>query len=212
MSTDSRDRIYSILSLLPQAELSNTLLQPDYSLSMAEVYTRAAFYILETLQNLDLFSYITRPYDNPFTDNTWDAALPVIMPPYLTAQTDEYDFLKYLPSWVPTWDDNDTTMQSMLFNACGHFSTYSILFEFLSTFEPSLSKESWLTESGLLTADRKVSSSDTSCIRTSSRGTMYFEIHVLALHYKQGIPLSEGGAKEVRRRLEDSSLRLQDTV
>jgi hypothetical protein len=126
MSTDPRDRIYSILSLLPQAELSNTLLQPDYSLSMADVYTRAAFYILETLQNLDLFSYITRPYDNPFTDDTWDAALPVKMLPLRTARTDEYDSLKDLPSWVPTWGGNDATMQSMLFNACGHFSTYPI--------------------------------------------------------------------------------------
>jgi hypothetical protein len=126
MPTDPRNRIYSILSLLPQAELSITLLQPDYSLSMAEVYTRAAFYILETLQNLDLFSFITRPYDSPFPDDTWGAALPIEMLYSLTARTDEYDSLKDLPSWVPTWDDNDVTVQSMLFNACGQFSTQPI--------------------------------------------------------------------------------------
>jgi Heterokaryon incompatibility protein (HET) len=119
ISTDPRDKIYSVLSLLPQAEQSNTLLQPDYSLDPAEVYTRAALYILKTSQNLDLFSCIQRWYtlDEPPEEEGYI---------YRITAPGSPRFYGDLPSWVPTWDADDVAMQSMLFNACGHFSTESI--------------------------------------------------------------------------------------
>jgi hypothetical protein len=55
-SSDGRDKIFAIFSILPEHERSHKLLQPDYSLSLAEVYTKAAEYILERYQNLDILS------------------------------------------------------------------------------------------------------------------------------------------------------------
>jgi len=55
-SSDARDKIFAIFSLSPPAEMSHELIQPDYSLSLSEVYTRAAEYILEVYRNLDILS------------------------------------------------------------------------------------------------------------------------------------------------------------
>jgi hypothetical protein len=55
-SSDGRDKIFAIFSILREHERNHRLLQPDYSLSIAEVYTKAAEYILERYQNLDILS------------------------------------------------------------------------------------------------------------------------------------------------------------
>jgi hypothetical protein len=55
-SSDARDKIFAIFSILPEHERNHKLLQPDYSLSLAQVYTKAAEYILGRYQNLDILS------------------------------------------------------------------------------------------------------------------------------------------------------------
>lgn len=70
-SSDARDMIFAIFSILPPREMSHELLQPDYSLSLSEVNTRAAEYILEVRQNLDILSVcqtIPDNYQHPIND------------------------------------------------------------------------------------------------------------------------------------------------
>jgi hypothetical protein len=77
LATDPRDKIYSLLNLLSsgtaQAELA-WLLKVDYTLPVAEVYSRAARYSIETERSLEILCYK-------------DAAPNV----------------PDLPSWVPDW-------------------------------------------------------------------------------------------------------------
>ena len=56
-SSNGRDTIFAIFTLLPDHEKKHHLLQPDYTLSLADVYTNAAEYILARYQNLDILSF-----------------------------------------------------------------------------------------------------------------------------------------------------------
>jgi len=55
-SSDGRDKIFAIFSLLPKHEKNHKLLQPDYSLSVSDIFTRAAEYIINRYNNLDILS------------------------------------------------------------------------------------------------------------------------------------------------------------
>lgn len=58
-ATDPRDQIYGLLGLVPDHR-DDDLLRPDYTLSVAQVYTRAAFKIMRDSGNLRLLSYADR--------------------------------------------------------------------------------------------------------------------------------------------------------
>jgi hypothetical protein len=100
-SSDGRDKIFAIFSILPKQERNHKLLQPDYSLSLAEVYTKAAEYILGRYQNLDILSVC---HGIPPTYK-W-----AINNPKVKQKPD-------LRSWVPNW-----TTDSGLPMATGIFS------------------------------------------------------------------------------------------
>jgi hypothetical protein len=55
-SSNSRDKIFAIFTILLDHEKNHHLLQPNYSLSLADVYTNAAEYILARYQSLDILS------------------------------------------------------------------------------------------------------------------------------------------------------------
>ena len=78
---DPRDRVYAFLSLWPaisKADHSPKRLLVDYSRTVAQVYTDAAWAILESCQDLGILSHVTKSDDKgPRTP--------------------------YLPSWVPDW-------------------------------------------------------------------------------------------------------------
>ena len=78
---DPRDRVYSFLSLwpaVPKADQGPKSLPVDYSRTVAEVYTDAAWAILESCQNLGILSHVVKSDgDDPRTP--------------------------CLPSWVPEW-------------------------------------------------------------------------------------------------------------
>ena len=81
LATDLRDKVFAVLSLLPDAIRADPLLQPDYSTPIAESFTRVAVYILQRYQRLDLFSCVYL-YDEG-------------RPHYNVGA----------PSWVPLWHD-----------------------------------------------------------------------------------------------------------
>ncbi|OQV09929.1 hypothetical protein CLAIMM_14002 [Cladophialophora immunda] len=58
-ATDPRDQIYGLLGLAPD-QRDDDLLRPDYQLSVAQVYTRAAFKIMRDSENLQLLSLADR--------------------------------------------------------------------------------------------------------------------------------------------------------
>ncbi|KAI9861373.1 MAG: hypothetical protein M1813_005270 [Trichoglossum hirsutum] len=58
-ATDPRDQIYGFLGLVP-GHRDDDLLRPDYTLSVAQVYTRAAFKIMQDSGNLRLLSFADR--------------------------------------------------------------------------------------------------------------------------------------------------------
>ena len=58
-ATDPRDQIYGLLGLIPDHR-DDDLLQPDYTLSLAQVYTRAAVRIMRESGNLRLLPYADR--------------------------------------------------------------------------------------------------------------------------------------------------------
>ena len=58
-ATDPRDQVYGLLGLVPDCQ-NDRLLRPDYSLSVSQVYTRAAFKIMRDSGDLRLFSYADR--------------------------------------------------------------------------------------------------------------------------------------------------------
>ena len=101
-ATDLPDKIFALLSLLPQTVQANSLLRPDYSITGREVFTRVAVYILQSSRTLDTFSCVCRASDET---------------PYSGVK---------VPSWVPTWDDRVQDplapgifrpMQPQIFNA-----------------------------------------------------------------------------------------------
>jgi hypothetical protein len=82
MSTDARDKVYAPLGLV--ADASSSLLKPDYTKSVAEVYTdvaRASMAILG--KELDFLGYVEQKADETEA--------------MLSHHVDE------LPSWVPNW-------------------------------------------------------------------------------------------------------------
>ena len=74
--TAPQDKIFSILSLLSEADATNDLLQVDYTVSWTEVFRLAAAFILMKSQTLNLLSLATRS-----------------------------DIAPRLPSWIPNWTD-----------------------------------------------------------------------------------------------------------
>lgn len=74
--------MFAIVNFLPGIDRTDSLLQLDYSVLYADLFTRVAVYILTKYQNLDLFSCI--------------------------CQHDEERscFDSEVPSWVPLWDGN----------------------------------------------------------------------------------------------------------
>jgi hypothetical protein len=107
-STDARDKIFAIFSILPPHQRKHELLQPDYSLDISEVYTRAAEYILEVYENLDIFSAcpsIPKYYEHPINDDRQTRRRKKIPPVAIKAVTEElpYEARSPFPSWVPVW-------------------------------------------------------------------------------------------------------------
>ncbi|KAI0008306.1 heterokaryon incompatibility protein-domain-containing protein [Xylariaceae sp. FL0662B] len=79
LSTDPRDRIYALINISNSYKPTKNdnlswLIEPNYSLPVAEVYTRAARYSIETEHTLEIICF--RESGGPMTD---------------------------LPSWVPDW-------------------------------------------------------------------------------------------------------------
>lgn len=99
-ATDPRDKIYGLLSLLPEEWKSTDSLRPDYTLPVSQVYTRAASRMIEvdgTLDVLALKKDFLIPRDDP---------------------------IRNLPTWVPDWDhvevSNDEPSPRILgYNASG---------------------------------------------------------------------------------------------
>ncbi|KAL8851159.1 MAG: hypothetical protein Q9221_003879 [Calogaya cf. arnoldii] len=96
LATDKRDRLYALLGLLPSTVVSQ--LQPLYSQSFDETWTRAMSLILQKSGSLILFSQIRVNSASPHTpepprqENSKDE---LISPATLTSQS--------LPSWAPDW-------------------------------------------------------------------------------------------------------------
>ncbi|KAK4447292.1 hypothetical protein QBC34DRAFT_467910 [Podospora aff. communis PSN243] len=59
-ATNQRDHVYGLLGLLSSDTRRDDLLHPDYGLSTAQVYTRAAFKIMRDSNSLRLLSYSDR--------------------------------------------------------------------------------------------------------------------------------------------------------
>jgi hypothetical protein len=107
-SSDARDKIFAIFSILPPHRRNHELLQPDYSLDISEVYTRAAEYILEVYQNLDILSACPsipnyyRHSINPDRETRRRKKIPAVAIKAVAEEL-QYAARSPFPSWVPVW-------------------------------------------------------------------------------------------------------------
>lgn len=89
-ASDQRDKVYGLLGIAAEACDSTgdrpTPLQPDYTLSVEQVYLRTARYLLQTKRSLALL--IRTRFSSP-----------------QTIQSQHVHDLAQLPTWVPDWSD-----------------------------------------------------------------------------------------------------------
>ncbi|KAJ8133102.1 hypothetical protein O1611_g520 [Lasiodiplodia mahajangana] len=88
--TDPKDRVYAFIDLLEHCSQNPSPLRkellPDYTLTLAEVYTNIAWYVLLSAQHLDLLSFASGPQNG----------------------------LPGLPSWAPDWRNRVSIAASVL--------------------------------------------------------------------------------------------------
>ncbi|KXX75522.1 Heterokaryon incompatibility protein 6, OR allele [Madurella mycetomatis] len=98
-ATNPRDNVYAILNLLPAFGMDNPIFDVDYSLSVAEVYTRFAVQILLQQRSLGLLSLVFRRPESPpgMRENQNPATNTGAAPCSTRAGAS-------LPSWVPDLD------------------------------------------------------------------------------------------------------------
>ncbi|KAE9366521.1 hypothetical protein N431DRAFT_471571 [Stipitochalara longipes BDJ] len=98
-SSDGRDKIFAIFSILSEHEKNHKLLQPDYSLSVSDIFTRAAEYILKRYNNLDILSVchgIPGTYEWAINKPRSDREVSMIQNQNQNRKSD-------FRSWVPDW-------------------------------------------------------------------------------------------------------------
>ncbi|RSL73995.1 hypothetical protein CEP53_000590 [Fusarium sp. AF-6] len=81
-ATDPRDRLFALMSLLPNESSERLALQPDYVVKTRRLYIRAAKHFLETTRSLEVITARPLPGNH---DNLSPGDAP-------------------LPSWVPNWE------------------------------------------------------------------------------------------------------------
>ena len=83
-STDPRDRIYGMLGLAEESFMRR--IPPDYTLSVEEVFERAAVAFIEQSKGLEILSHVYGGYDSglPSFVPDWEAPLPFNHPTYLS--------------------------------------------------------------------------------------------------------------------------------
>ena len=62
--TDPRDKIYALAAIHKQGQEDFDIFRPDYSATVAEVYTKATVNIIERYQSLDILSFCSC-FDSP---------------------------------------------------------------------------------------------------------------------------------------------------
>ncbi|TGO14881.1 hypothetical protein BTUL_0047g00430 [Botrytis tulipae] len=87
LSTDYRDKLYALLSLLGDEERSDPLLHPDYSLSFLEMASKLTVYVLKKYQNLTILesSYAA---DNSENLSSWTLDLYALRRPIAHESSD----------------------------------------------------------------------------------------------------------------------------
>ncbi|KAL7807969.1 HET domain-containing protein [Trichoderma aethiopicum] len=78
-SSDPRDLIFALYGLVPDGDRDKDILQPDYNLSVSELYTKVAYRLLQSTGDLTILSIATQPPTDLVMQHSW------------------------LPCWVPDW-------------------------------------------------------------------------------------------------------------
>ncbi|KAI9651286.1 hypothetical protein NHQ30_001324 [Ciborinia camelliae] len=103
-SSDYRDKLYALLSLLGDKERSDPLLHPDYSLSVAEMARKLTVYVLKKYQNLTTLASAFGTSNTNFS--SWILDLYALRRPIII-------------------DDTDTTLQNISQNPRKASETYN---------------------------------------------------------------------------------------
>lgn len=78
-SSDPRDLVFALYGLVPDGDRDKDILQPDYNLSVSELYTKVAYRLLQSTGDLTILSIATQPPADLVMQHSW------------------------LPCWVPDW-------------------------------------------------------------------------------------------------------------
>ncbi|PVH74918.1 hypothetical protein DL98DRAFT_18237 [Cadophora sp. DSE1049] len=138
-SSDARDRVFALYSLLPEPQRNHPLLQPDYSLSYPEVFIKAALYILDEHKSLDILSMcssIPESYRYAIHQERRKRRPRMVLMSRADSEMDEDpNPLESLPSWVPAWNtDTGSALapgifapnRTRMFNAGGTITDFSV--------------------------------------------------------------------------------------
>jgi hypothetical protein len=106
-ATDPRDLVYSFLGF---QDLANPMIKPDYSLSLAEVYTDAARSFIDMTWSLDVFgitSFAERPTRLPSWAPDWTQRSPQGVPMYRPDVSSSFMACKdFVHTRIPDSDDS----------------------------------------------------------------------------------------------------------
>ncbi|KAH7372098.1 heterokaryon incompatibility protein-domain-containing protein [Cadophora sp. MPI-SDFR-AT-0126] len=138
-SSDARDRVFALYSLLPEPQRNQPLLQPDYSLTYPEVFIKAALYILAEHKNLDILSLcssIPENYRHAIHEKRRKPRFRMALTSTADSEIAEAPTsLETLPSWVPAWNTDTVSAlapgifapnRTRMFNAGGPSADFSV--------------------------------------------------------------------------------------